>query len=236
VLQPADALREPRAALLAVLAVALVLRFTYMLLFSRTDVQGGYVMPAHLFNVLVFFMAAEALARRAPALTARIAAGSAVLLLAASLGLFAGKVAGMARHFEEAGMADEWTLAQGIRSVTTPDDVLYGGAFGLAGFFADRAWINGDGVANTYDYQRAFERDGLAGWLRASGVTHVVWATSGRGIDPDAPIRLEVEGVLAGRMNSIEVEPRNIVLEGRLARGLARGRAGSRIYVARWSP
>ena len=73
--------------------------------------------------------------------------------------------------FSQPGMADEWTLAQGIRSVTSPSDVLYGGAFGLTGFFADRAWINGDGVANTYDYQRAFEHDGLGDWLRASGIT-----------------------------------------------------------------
>jgi hypothetical protein len=231
-----ERLREPRAALLAMLAAALVLRFTYMLCFSRTDVQGGYVMLAHIFNVLVFFTMAEALARRRPALTARIAATSAVLLIAVSLGLFAGKAAGMVKRLEGPGMADEWTLAQRIQSVTSPTDVLYGGAFGLTGFFADRAWINGDGVANTYDYQRAFEHDGLAGWLRASGVTHVVWATSERGLEPGAPIRLDVEGVLAGRINSIEVDPRNIVLEGRLARGLARDRPGSKVYVARWTP
>ena len=132
------------------------------------------------------------------------------------------------------GLADEWTLAQQIRSATGPRDVLYGGAFGLVGFFADRAWINGDGVANSYDYQRAFERDGLADWLRDSGVTHVVWATSERGPSPGAPIRLDVEGVLAGRINTIEVDPRDIVFEGRLARGLARDRTGSKVYVARW--
>jgi hypothetical protein len=227
-------LGEPRAALLAMLALALVMRFTYMLAFSRTDVQGGYVMLAHVFNLLVFFAAAEALARRVPARAARVAAGAALLLIAVSLGLFAGKAAGMARHLAGPEPGDEWTLAREIQAVTKPDDVLYGGAFGLVAFFADRAWINGDGVANTYDYQRAFEHDGLAAWLRAAGVTHVVWAGPEGGPEPGAPIRLDVEGVLAGRINTIEVEPRDIVLVGRLARGLARAGGGSKVYVARW--
>ena len=65
-------------------------------------------------------------------------------------------------------------------------------------------------------------------------MTHVVWATSERGLSPGAPIHLDVEGVLAGRINSINVDPRDFVLEGRLARGLARDRGGSTVYVARW--
>jgi hypothetical protein len=229
-----ERLREPRAALLAMLALALVLRLTYMLAFSRTDVQGGYVMLAHVFNLLVFFAAAEALARRLPERAGGVAAAAAGLLIAVSLGLFTGKAVGMARHLGTSGAGDEWTLARQIQAATRPDDVLYGGAFGLVGFFADRAWINGDGVANTYDYQRAFEHEGLTAWLRASGVTHVVWAASERAPEPRGPIRLDVEGVLSGRIDTIEVEPRDIVLVGRLERGLARDRGGSKVYLARW--
>ncbi len=226
-------LREPRSVLLALLALTLVMRFTYMLGFSRVDVQGGYVMLAHVFNLLVFFEAIALVARRAPARAPRLAAAAALLLIAGSFGLFAGKAAGMARALHGPGLDDEWTLGREIHDATGPQDVLYGGAFGLTGFFADRAWINGDGVANSYDYQRAFAGDRLAAWLKASGVTHVVWATADRDLPP-GPVRLDVEGVLAGRINSIVVDPRAIVLEGRLARGVTHGRGGSRVYVARW--
>ena len=230
-------LGEPRVATLAVLALYLALRLGYMLLFSRTDVQGGYVMLAHVFNLLALFEVAAWLARRMPARAGALATGAAAALALFSLALFAGKAVTMRERILHPGEGDEWTLARRIHDATTPDDVLYGGAFGLMAFFADRAWINGDGVANSDDYQRAFlTPGGLARWLEASEVTHVVWAARAAPAPGAGPLRLTVRGILAGRDQEIEVDPRDLVLTGRLARGLARGAPGSTVVVARWRP
>jgi len=49
-------------------------------------------------------------------------------------------------------------------------------------------------------------------------------------------MRLQVTSALYGRTDAIEVDAHDIVLNGRLARGFGRGRAGSAVTLARYSP
>jgi hypothetical protein len=228
-------LHDPKEGIRTVLALYLVQRFGFMLLFSRTDVQGGYVMLAHVFNLIALWSVIEWVARRRLAPGPRAAAVAAALLALVSVGLVAGKAAGLRARIADPASGNELTLAGRIGAATRPGDVLYGGAFGLVGYFADRAWINGDGVANTEDYQRAIADGDLRGWLRRSGVTHVVFASADSGFaSRREPLALIVPSAIHGRRDSILVDPREVVLRGWLARGLTRGAGGSSVYLVRW--
>jgi hypothetical protein len=238
---------EPAVSAFLVFALYLVGRLAYMLCFSRADVQGSYAILAHVFNVLTGAAALSAWARRgagAPS-ARRLAAVTAFGAMAVGLiavALAAGKVQasfGRARAAAELGMPDEVALGAEIRARTAPDDILFGGSFGLLGFFSDRAWINGDGVVNTYAYQRAFlapgsrGRGGLEDYLRENRVTHVVFVFLPGTPIGTAPIPLRVRGLLYDRVNTYEVRPEDIVLRRRVSRGGAQGRD---FYLARWRP
>jgi len=238
---------EPWSAALGLMALYLVGRLSYMLLFSRADVQGGYIVLAHVFIVMAFFAALGPLTARwrarGPAVERGLAvlAGTALVLVATAA--FAGKLQlTLARREGRAasGAPDEAQLGRDVHAHTGPHDVIFGGSFGLTGFFSDRPWINGDGVVNTYDYQRVFAAPGTHGegglqdYMRANRVTHVAFVLS-RGEQPEgaATIRLGEYSWLYGRANHYEVSARDIVLE----RPSARGRPGSGMfYLARWSP
>jgi hypothetical protein len=214
---------------LAVLSLYLAARLTFMLLFSRHDVQGGYGVLAHVFNVLVLLRGIEALTRwrgrgRSP-LPRRFAIVASVALALVSLVLATAKVRTLVARGERIaseGSLDDAAFGDEVRRHTPPTAVIYGGAFGLAGLFSDRAWINGDGVANTYEYQVALARDELRDYLRRNRVSHVVLT-----VDPDslrraAPLRLDVMGFVSGRASSIDLDSRNVVLVTRVARGASR--------------
>ncbi|HKQ56642.1 MAG TPA: hypothetical protein VJY35_02130, partial [Candidatus Eisenbacteria bacterium] len=236
---------EPLTAALGVLALYLIGRFTYMALFSRADVQGSYAVLAHVFNVLVGVRLAAALVSRAGArprlahrLTALAAGGLAVLAVL----LFAGKVRTTAAAWRESsrlGIVGELELGREIHALTGERDVLYGGTFGILGFFADRAWINLDGVVNTYAYQEVFiapgsrGQGGLTDYLAANHVSHVVFIVPrGTQLGPE-PIRLSAWGILHDRLNEFVVSPEDLLLRRPVARGPA---GGGDLYLARYRP
>jgi hypothetical protein len=172
---------EAQRVALALYTLYVVGRLTFLLLFSRFDVQGSYAILVQPYIVVVLVLAAG---RRvgSPDERARARAfvwlGSALTLVAAVL--LAGKCEATWRKWrllERAGFVDEYTLASEIRARTAPGDVIYGGAYGLIGFFADRPWINGDGVANDYVYQRVVHENRLPAYLAENHVRYVslVW-------------------------------------------------------------
>jgi len=230
---------EPRRAALGLLALYLIGRFTFMLLFSRGDVQGSYAILAHVFSVLVLAEAASALALRAAGAgraASPIPAAMALGLALLSLVLFAGKVRATAGPWSRAaGAPDEVSLGREIHALTGPGDVLYGGTFGLLGYFSDRAWINLDGVVNTYAYQRVFiepgsrGEGGLADYLEANHVSHVVTIVPADYDPGPGPVRLSAWGILYDRKNEFEVWPADIVLR-RPAPG------GGILWVVRYRP
>ncbi|MDX1746747.1 MAG: hypothetical protein R3324_12475 [Halobacteriales archaeon] len=91
-------------------------------------------------------------------------------------------------------------LAHWIREHTAHDAVLYGGGFGLVGFFADRAWINADGVVNTANYQQVLESGDLVGYLARNRVD---FAVQFRDPVESAPGRVAVE--VPGALHEIRV-------------------------------
>ena len=97
---------------------------------------------------------------------------------------------------------------------------------------SDRPWINGDGVVNTYDYQRMFlsGQDALGEYLRANRVTHVVFELPrGAAIGPE--LRFTAFGLLYQRSASVALAPGDIVLRRAVARGPAQGED---VLVVRW--
>ncbi len=205
----AELLADHRLAVLAVLAAYLLMRLTYMAMFSRLDVQGSYVILAHAFNLLMASWVVGGLAKRAVGTAERDRIGqlACVLLILVTVLLVAGKSRVIQRTWgtaESGGRGDERALGQAIHASTSATDVIYGGAYGLLGFFADRAWINGDGVANTAEYQRVLENGDLEAYLAENRVTHLVFLRP-----PGAPLsqgqRLEVRSQLNGRVNYYSV-------------------------------
>jgi hypothetical protein len=223
-----------REGVLGVLAVYLVLRFSYMLLFSRNDVQGSYAILAHVFNLLALlagFDAWIARRRRPPHVGERYSAALAAGILLVGLAAFAGKLdvtRDRWRLMASGAGVDDATLGREIGAATRREDVLYGGAFGIAGYFADRAWINGDGVINTLDYQQRIRDGELAEYLAAHRVTHVVFTLAAPGVVTDS-IRVEVPSGLFGARDAFVVEASDVIL----VRPTLRGRGGD-VVLARY--
>jgi hypothetical protein len=116
-------------------------------------------------------------------------------------------------------MVDEATFGDEIRARTAPGEVIYGGACGLLGFFADRPWINGDGVANDFEYQDVLYRNELPEYLERNHVRYVVIAWRGHGPLPAGPIELTAQGHLHGGTATYHVEGRALILRAPSYRG-----------------
>ncbi|MEO5988261.1 MAG: hypothetical protein ABIU54_05000 [Candidatus Eisenbacteria bacterium] len=235
--RPADTLADPQLAAIALVTFFLLMRFSYMAMFSRLDVQGSYAILAHPYNVVMAMVLTSAWARRNPNANAlgrrRIAQLACGLLLLVSAMLVTGKCRVLLHHWgaiEAGGRGDELALARAIHEKTRPGDVIYGGAFGLVGFFADRAWINGDGVANNYAYQDVLENDGLEGYLAENRVTHAVYLLTPGMVSADGRVPLLMRSELNGRVNHYSVADTATVLVWRSNRN-----RGATVCLARYS-
>jgi hypothetical protein len=217
---------RPGDAALSILALALAGRIGWLLLFSRLDVQGSYFILAHPFVALgLLLLAARFAGSRGVALAA-------ALLILAGLGLLAAKLQRAVPDVRAiaAGNGDEWEIARRVHDLVRPDQVLYGGAFGLIGYIADRAWINGDGVANTRAYQEAIRDHQLERHLAERSVDYVV-VTANPPRDPGPePLAVSASSPLFGAVDSTQVQPSDIVLSERMRRG-----GGTAVWVARWN-
>ncbi len=234
---PARTLADPQLAVVAVATLYILMRVTYMALFSRLDVQGSYLILAHAYNLFMVMFLAGTWARRGeiPGLSARrIAQLACCVLLLISAVLGAGKARTLMRVWgstEIGGGGDEFAFSRAIHALTRPADVIYGGAFGLVGFFADRAWINGDGVANTYEYQHALEQGEIKTYLARSRVTHVVFQSMREMIPRDGQLPMMLRSHLNGRMNYYSVADTATVLAWKSQRN-----GGSTVCLARYFP
>jgi len=225
--QPAPTAGRGARDAMAILALGLGARLSWLLAFSRLDVQGSYFILAPAFLALCTLVAAAHVAagrwiRAAP--FALVLGGTA--LLAAKLGAALPEVAAIG-----AGKGDEWALARRIHDRVAPGDVIFGGALGLIGYIADRAWINGDGVANTRAFQDAIHAGDLAGHLARRSVDHVVVTVTPPQEPGGAPIVIRVASHLHGSYDSLVIAPRDILLRERMRRG-----GGSELWLARWRP
>ena len=154
-----------------VLSAYMALRLTWLLAFSRFDVQSSYfILAAPFVAVSVLVVMGR---WRPPA----GAISGCVGLLAVALVLIAGKVAVAFPQIRAvaSGAGDNgWNLAQRIHSAVRQEEVIFGGAQGLVGYFADRSWINGDGVANNRQYEEAKAQGRVDAYLRCYRVNYVV--------------------------------------------------------------
>ena len=210
---------------MAVLALSLAARIAWMLAFSRLDVQGSYFILAHPFVALAGLVAAWRIAGArglAPAAAALAMAGA--VLLAGKLAVTVPSVQAIAR-----GDGDEWEIGRRVHDAVPEGSVLYGGAFGLIGYIADRPWINGDGVANGRDYQDAIASRSLARYLRERHVDVVAVAVSPPQEPGSGSFSLTAESLLFAARDSIVLEPRGILLRERMRRN-----GGTDLWLVRW--
>lgn len=226
--RPAQAPPATKGAQDAMLILALYLagRLSWLLVFSRLDVQGSYFMLAHPFVALVALVfAGRWLGARGAALTA---AGLVVVTLALAAGKWATALPSV--RAIAAGEGDEWAAARRIHDAVGEQDVIFGEALGLIGYAADRPWINGDGVANSQAYQDAIRAHQLTAYLGRAGVTHVVLAASPPRPLPDAPFALAIPSHLYGISDTLRLEPAAVTLREGLRRS-----GGTELWLLRWT-
>ncbi len=212
---------------MGVLALYLAGRLIWLLLFSRLDVQGSYFVLVHPFLAL----AGLVLAVRVAGPRAALPAVAGVVLLGLALAGAKLKTALPEVRAIAAAQGDEWSIGRRIHDAVGSEDVLYGGAFGLVGFVADRAWINGDGVANDRAYQDAILRGETAAHLALAGVDYVVVAVSPPREPGTEPFAMTIVSHLHGALDSLRLDPTDIVLRERMRRN-----GGTDVWLVRWAP
>jgi len=210
---------------MAVLALGLAARLAWLLLFSRLDVQGSYFILAHPFLALAGLVIGSRVAGgRGNAAMAAALTCAGVALLTLKLLTTLPAVRAIA-----AGDGDEWNIGRSVHDAVPEGSVIYGGAFGLIGYIADRAWINGDGVANDHAYQDAIAGGRLAHYLRERSVDVIAVAVS----PPREPGRelltLGAGSPLHAARDSILLDPREIFLRQRMRRN-----GGTDLWLVRW--
>ncbi len=212
---------------MGMLAVYIAGRLAWLLLFSRLDVQGSYFVLVHPFLAL----AGLVLAVRVAGPRAALPAVAGVVLLGLALAGAKLKTALPEVRAIAAAQGDEWSIGRRIHDAVGSEDVLYGGAFGLVGFVADRAWINGDGVANDRAYQDAILRGETAAHLALAGVDYVVVAVSPPREPGTEPFAMTIVSHLHGALDSLRLDPTDIVLRERMRRN-----GGTDLWLVRWAP
>jgi len=211
-----------------ILAFYLSVRVSFLLFFSRLDVQSVYAILAWPFFAIVTLVW---IGCWRPPRGAAAACGALCLL---SMGLLGGKIVKVVPGVEAVatGRGDAgWELGRRIHDAVGDNGVIYGSAMGLPGYVSDRPWINGDGVANNFDYQEAIAKGELANYLACKGVTHVVVALSPARDLPPGQTVFKIPSYLYGITDDIVTSSSNAVLSGDLA---AAGRP-LRVWLLRWS-
>jgi hypothetical protein len=174
-----DIIDRPHLAVLCLLSLYIVGRFTFMLLFSRMDVQGTYLVIALAYIVVVPWHLVSLLRGRFRLDARKMVYALFASIVVASIVIFGVRVQ---RYFERLSFYTESTLnqvglAERIQELVPEDEILYGGAYGLVGFLSDRSWMNADGVTNTHEYaeiRRSGDRGRLFEFLKRHGVDYVV--------------------------------------------------------------
>ena len=215
---------DPVRSALDIWALYLASRLTWLLLFSRLDVQGSYFILVHAFLALGLLLGAWRLAG-GRALRAAIAA---LVVATFALAALKGSSAVPALRDIASGRDDGWAIARRVHDVTRDGDVIYGGAFGLIGYLSDRPWINGDGVANDRGYQDAIRDHALARRLERDGTTHVAVAVPRGTPLPRGSLTLAISSLLHGVDDTLWVDPAGLVLREPMRRG-----GGSELWLFR---
>lgn len=215
---------DPARDAMSVAALYLTLRLAWLLFFSRFDVQSSYFILAPPFFVIASL-----------ALIGRWRSGAGAL--AGCLGLIAltgvlvgGKLVTNVPSMVavQQGKADNgWKLGRQIHDVVGEREIIFGGSEGLLGFVADRAWINGDGVANNREFQDAINEGRLAEYLNCRHVKYVAVEAAPRPL-PEGPFQLGVDSQLYGTSNSITLRGDDVVLTGEMLQ------RGQQFWLVRW--
>jgi len=200
---------RPFDVLLLLFSVYLVGRFAFMFLFSRLDVQGGYVILAHVY---VLFVLAWGIAWAYERGFTRLFGLSVIALLLVSglVGVAKWQVnSKRITRMNTDGFTDQITLAREIGQLVGEDGVLFGGKFGIMGYFADRPWVNKDGVIHNYAFQEAIRDGALEDYLDRAGVNWLVMFHD-RPVPTTGILQLEVPSHLYNTTAVLEVTAEQI--------------------------
>ena len=217
--------------LLLLFSVYLVGRFAFMFLFSQLDVQGGYVILAHVYVLFVLAWGLDKLHKRGLSKIGLVGALG-LLVLASFVSAVKWQVsAKRIDRMDDAQFTDQITFARALGAKVGEDAVLFGGKFGIMGYFAERPWVNKDGVIHNYAYQEAIRDSELEAYLERAGVNWIVMFHD-LPVPTTGTISLEVPSHLYDTTAVLTVNAEDIVETTRLGER----NAAQAIVLARYDP
>lgn len=166
--------------LVATFALAATGRVVATLLVGRFDAQIAHFVPALVVLPLLAAILGDTPRRRSIAAATLVGLGL----------LFAGAKAVRVQQRSERVASGQLSQAEAGRRLAADlpaDAVLFGGGFGLIGLFADRPWLNADGVTSSRRMQQVLATEGIEPWLSRHGVTHVA-ALLAPGVQATVPV------------------------------------------------
>lgn len=155
---------------LSSLRVYVLLYLLILVFWGLGEIRFWYFILPLIFSFVVWGVWLDHWAQRRPVLTRPLFTAMMIVLL---LGLAAAMVH---KKISWSGGRDVWALAQWIKTNLPPDTRIFQvDGSGVIGYFSERTVINGDGLVNSWDYQRALQQGRLRAFLRECKVDYLVW-------------------------------------------------------------
>ncbi len=156
--------------ILSSLAVYVLLYSLILIFWGLGEIRFWYFVLPLVFSFVVWGVWLDRWAQRRFVIPPPLCTAVMIVLL---LGLAAAMVH---KKITWSGRRDGWALAQWIRTNTPPDTRIFQvDGSGVTGYFSQRAVINGDGLVNSWDYQRALQQGQLHAFLQSCKVDYLVW-------------------------------------------------------------
>ena len=187
-------------------------RLGYMLLFSRADVQSGYVLLIYVYLILQVWL----WIRRLPHYQSRW-----LWLLILCFGFVGVGRRGYVAYpvFErviEQNAETEIQFARRIDSLLPKEGALFGGYYGIMGYFTERPWVNLDGVVNTYEYQEIVRDQKLGAYFDNQNIRYAVFFHRAE-LPAEGTIPFVVPTFMYYSKQVIDIPINNIVIKTKLA-------------------
>lgn len=202
---------EAKQQLMMILSLYVLGRLSYMLLFSRADVQGGYVVLIHIYLMLqLWFLVRDKAIFQKPWVQIVL-----ILIGLIGVGHRAESTSSMLSSLSGTQKETQIQFANRMKESLPKEGVIFGGFFGIMGYVAERPWVNLDGVVNTFDYQKMIRDDQLSTYMDDRNIQYAVFFHKGE-ISSDNPLTFIVRSFQYDVVHRIIIPEENIVLSSQL--------------------
>ncbi len=155
---------------LSSLAVYILLYLLILVFWGLGEIRFWYFLLPLVFSFVLWSVWLDRWSQRRPVLHQPLFTALMIVLLTVLA------VAIVHKKITWSGRRDGWALAQWIKTNTPPETRIFQvDGSGVIGYFSERTVINGDGLVNSWDYQRALQQGRLHDFLHSCKVDYLVW-------------------------------------------------------------